>query len=152
MFSPVKIPVKCTQTYHFGDKNDLIFVWGGGPAPPADPTPSEPTEPRPLTEILNTPLIVTMLVGCCQQENGYLCRHEAFTFDRQWLWNNFICIRQVTALFTDIAVLVTSCYVETMFARRLCFCFSCGQKTEIRTSSDKALGTCQTGGKELTQF
>ena len=58
VFCLLKTASKCTQTFHFGDKNDFFSGEGAQP-PPLHPTPSTHMAPRPLlTEILNTPLII----------------------------------------------------------------------------------------------
>ena len=54
---PVKNWSKCTQSYHFGDKN--IFFLRSVPVSSTTPWASTPTAPRPLvTEILNTLLAI----------------------------------------------------------------------------------------------
>jgi len=60
VFCMLKTAAKCTQTYHFGDKND--FFSREVPSPlHHTPLPSTPTAHRPhptfLNEILNTPLV-----------------------------------------------------------------------------------------------
>ena len=60
VFCMLKTAPKCTQTYHFGDKND--FFSREVPSPlHHTPLPSTPTAHRPhptfLNEILNTPLV-----------------------------------------------------------------------------------------------
>jgi len=54
MFSCLLKPAsKCTQTYHFGDKD--VFSGEGSQPPPQHLTSSTPKAPRPLlTKILNT--------------------------------------------------------------------------------------------------
>jgi len=108
VFCLLKTVSKCTQTYHFGDKND--FFLGRGPATsttPSDPTPSTPMAPCSLlTEILNMPLVLYVLaVSLVIRDDGLSVHMDVDTFVDVTTWIAYTC-----------------CYIVLHFRLR-CSCF-----------------------------